>query len=91
LSYCWRTELSSTSIKLNKQEKEITSNLFHALQYLRNARTSSYMWIDALCIYSHRTAMEHLTTLRFAPQVFEGHFTYLASQIGQYIRPCFQI
>lgn len=31
-----------------------------------------YIWIDALCIYSSRTAMKHLGTMRFAPQFWRG-------------------
>jgi hypothetical protein len=32
----------------------------------------SFIWIDALCIYSHRPTMKYLGTLRFQPQFFEG-------------------
>jgi hypothetical protein len=48
-------------------------------------------WIVWVCIYSYRTTMNYFRSLRFVPQVFEGlDFTYLASQIWQYIRRCFQ-
>jgi hypothetical protein len=62
------------------------------LRALPETQRGMKYWIDALCIYSHRTAMKHLRTLRFEPQFFEGvNFTHLASRIGQYILPCFQI
>lgn len=45
-----------------------------------------YIWIDSLCIYSHRTATKHLGIMRFAPQVFEGFniTTYLCSKTRQF-------
>jgi hypothetical protein len=30
------------------------------------------LWVDSICIYSHRTTMKHCRNLRFMPQLSEG-------------------
>jgi hypothetical protein len=53
-------------------ELQVTENLHSALQYLRLKDWPRVLWVDAVCIYSHRTTMKYLETLRFPPQFFEG-------------------
>jgi hypothetical protein len=69
----------------------MTENLASALRRFRDPDSPRLLWADAVCIYSHGTVTKHLGTMRFATQFFEGfNFTYLVSQIWQYIFPCFQ-
>ena len=51
---------------------EVRSNLYALLSHLRRTKYKSMFWIDAICIYSDRTAMKHLGILRFMPQLSEG-------------------
>jgi hypothetical protein len=66
----------------------VTRNCESMLRRLRSSDAPRLVWVDAICIYSHRTATTHLGTVRFAPQFFEGfNFTHLVNQIWQYILP----
>jgi hypothetical protein len=61
---------------------EVTWNLHAALYHIRQSTPSGHrriLWVDALCIYSHRTTMKYLGTLRFPPQFFEG---FHSSELG---------
>jgi hypothetical protein len=90
LSYCWGDSTKTDSITCDGRKFLITKNLRIALRRLRQKDAVVTIWIDQICIYSHRTATKHLGTMRFAPQFFEGfNFTHLSSQIWQYILPCF--
>jgi hypothetical protein len=92
ISYCWGASDHREIIQCSGEIMKVTTTLFGALRRFRDASKETILWADAVCIYSYRTAMKYLRTLRFAPQFFEGfHVTYLASQIGQHILPCFQI
>jgi hypothetical protein len=89
LSYTWgdSSELAGI-ITIDDRKMKITANLEIALRGLRHETELGFLWIDAICTYSHRTATKHLGSLRFAPQFFEGfNFTHLASQNWQYIFP----
>jgi hypothetical protein len=84
LSYTWgdATVLHALQCSNDKSYLQITTNLRDALWDLRLETQSRLLWVDAACIYSHRTATKYLGTMRFAPQVFEGfNFTHLVSQI----------
>ena len=73
LSYCWGPpDQPREKISLQGREIEITASLYSALRHLRSPDAPRIMWIDQICMYSHRTAMKHLGILRFAPQFFEG-------------------
>ena len=91
LSHVWGDPKVTLPIFLHKHALQVTSNLENALRRLRGPTKPMVIWIDALCIYSHRTTMNYFESLRFVPQFFEGfNFTHLASQIWQYIRLRFQ-
>ncbi|KAF2803939.1 uncharacterized protein BDZ99DRAFT_467669 [Mytilinidion resinicola] len=83
LSYVWGNPNSTARITVNGMGHDVTVNLADALRHLRKPALPCILWVDALCIYSYRTAIKHLITLRFDPQFFEGfHYTDLASVIG---------
>ncbi|KAF2998776.1 hypothetical protein E8E14_006221 [Neopestalotiopsis sp. 37M] len=50
LSYCWGSNDLTKAIRVNGKILLITSNLFHALGYLRFADRDRLLWIDAICI-----------------------------------------
>jgi hypothetical protein len=99
LSHCWgaaaghlvTTTANSKQMFSGIPIDEIPQTYIDAFEITKSLGIM-YIWIDALCIYSHRTAMKDLGILKFAPRFFEGfNFTHLASQIWQYICPRFQL
>ena len=92
LSYMLGSDGFPRIILVNGRKLRVHRNLWHFLAAARRMRITNWLWVDAICIYSYRTATKRLGTLRFAPQFFERfNFTHLASQIWQYILPCFSI
>jgi hypothetical protein len=97
VSHCWG---GGASIQLTRQTLidyqkgiawSILPRLFQDIVSVAVNLSIQYVWIDSLCIYSHRTTMNYFESLRFVPQFFEGfNFTHLASQIWQYTRLRFQ-
>jgi hypothetical protein len=83
LSYTWGDPRGTQTIIIENTPVPVTRNLHSAMQRLRHDTNPKVIWIDALCIYSHRTTMKDLGILRFAPQFSEGfNFMDLASQSG---------
>src|SRR5271163_896726 len=98
LSHVWgRVRILTTTVatfdeRLNEITMESLPRTFQNLVEIARQLSIRYVWVDSLCIYSHRTTMKHLGTMRFVPQFFEGFdFMYLASQIWQYILPYFRL
>ena len=82
LSYTWGTPGLFQEIELGGVAHSIQANLFDFLQQLRLTYAAVTLWVDALCIYSYRTAMKHLGNLGLAPQFSEGFdFAYLVGPI----------
>lgn len=78
LLYVWGDSQTPHHLHTPNGDKPITSNLYASLKRLRQPEGDRILWIDAICIYSHRTVMKHLKILRFVPQFFEGfNVTYL--------------
>lgn len=50
LSYRWGTSTASDACSINNRNYRIGHELFEALQSLRSMYTTTYLWIDALCI-----------------------------------------
>lgn len=50
LSYCWGDSAELHEIKCNNEEFQVTTNLFSALQHLRDEHSVRTLWIDAICI-----------------------------------------
>jgi hypothetical protein len=68
LSYVWGDPRARTVVSVDGVEVAVTENLATALRHLRSSNQRVLLWAEALCIYSHRTATEHLgTILRNAP------------------------
>jgi hypothetical protein len=75
LSYVWGDAAVTVPITCNDCKTEVRANLAAALRRLRQPSEWTLYWIDALCIYSYRTAMKRLGNLRLTPQFSEGfHF-----------------
>jgi hypothetical protein len=90
LSYAWGSGERPDTITMSGMAMKVTRNLYSILQticqtdatghagslgLLIGNLTDQHMWIDAVCIYSYRTAMKRLGNLRFIPQFSEGfHF-----------------
>jgi Heterokaryon incompatibility protein (HET) len=76
----YKTTLSTLEKRKDRIEfRDLPLTYQHAVEVTRNLGLR-YLWIDALCIYSHRTVMKYFRILRFAPQFSEGfNFTNLVS------------
>jgi hypothetical protein len=72
LSYTWRNHEDTHEIWCSGRHLSITKNLRAALHHLRYAAKPRKLWIDAICIYSYRTATKCCRNLRFRPQFCEG-------------------
>ena len=72
VSYAWGEEEPRRVILLDGTQFTVRENLFSLLDYARQPDEDRLLWIDAICIYSRRTAMKHLRTLRFEPLFSEG-------------------
>jgi hypothetical protein len=72
LSYVWGDPSVTKEIQFCGLSRLVTGNLFEALTRLREEGDSKWIWIDALCIYSYRTATKCCRNLRFRPQFCEG-------------------
>src|SRR5271163_1637938 len=59
LSYVWGDPKVTLPIYLHKHALQVTSNLENALRRLRGPIKPMVIWIDALCMYSHRTTMNY--------------------------------
>jgi hypothetical protein len=88
LSHCWgqRQLIVTSSKNYEERQKQIhhgqLSKTFRDAAEICHKLSIPYLWIDSLCIYSHRTTMNYFEYLRFVPQFFEVfNFTHLASQI----------
>jgi hypothetical protein len=75
ISYVWEDPSNKTPILLNGCWWHVTSNLGTVLHSLAIRAGEKIYWVDAICIYSYRTAMKRVGNLRFIPQFSEGfHF-----------------
>jgi Heterokaryon incompatibility protein (HET) len=72
LSYTWGVVEFTSTITCDGSPMPVTQNLYEALTYLRQPDQERIMWIDAICIYSYRTATKCCRNLRFRPQFCEG-------------------
>jgi hypothetical protein len=50
LSYAWGSPVRTHVITCNQLPFAVTTNLFHALYYLRRSDQSQCLWVDAICI-----------------------------------------
>jgi hypothetical protein len=91
LSYTWGDPNNTLPILVDGATLPVTVNLAGALQQFQPAagEPSITMWVDAVCIYSYRTAMKRLENLRLNyASVFRGFF--ILSRGGKTHAPCFQ-
>ncbi|KAF2812742.1 uncharacterized protein BDZ99DRAFT_461382 [Mytilinidion resinicola] len=67
ISYTWDGQLPSWEINCHGEKLMITENADTVLRRFRRDSEEWLLWIDFICIYSHRTTMKDPRTLRFAP------------------------
>jgi Heterokaryon incompatibility protein (HET) len=72
ISYTWGDEHNQRSIFVNGRNFRIRKNLWDLLWHLQQCQENRHLWIDALCIYSYRTAAKCCRNLRFRPLFCEG-------------------
>ena len=74
--WCWGPQVFSSILRIHKNSRVyeflIVPNLESALRALRHSDRNRILWIDAVCIYSRRTATKCCRNLRFRPQFCEG-------------------
>jgi hypothetical protein len=85
LSYHWGDASIKAPIWCNYERLMVTQNLLAALYQCRYFDKPRTLWIDAICMYSYRTAMKHLRNLRFMPQFSEGFNSPRSGKIMYYI------
>jgi hypothetical protein len=56
LSYVWGSSKERIGITCNSKDIKVTRNLWEALQRVRLADRPRFIWADAICMYSYRTA-----------------------------------
>jgi hypothetical protein len=76
LSYTWGPVEDTQLISLDGRPLSVRLNLWKFLNAARIFFPNEPFWIDAICLYSYRTAMKHLGILRFAP-LFSGGINLL--------------
>ena len=72
ISYCWGDPEPTSSILIDGCTLGITDILDSFLRRKRVRASKQRLWIDAVCIYSYRTATKCCRNLRFRPQFCEG-------------------
>ena len=95
LSYCWGDSLDYKTTTKNVAQleqaivlEEIPATFQDAIVVTRSLGVQ-FLWIDAVCMYSYRTAMKHLRNLRFMPQFSEVFNSPQSGKIMYYI--CFEL
>jgi hypothetical protein len=87
LSHCWGGTMATVTTMENLESRtsgipweKLCTTFQDAIVFTRRLKCQ-YLWIDSLCIYSHRTTMTCFASLRNIPQDFEDfHYTHLTSQ-----------
>lgn len=64
LSYVWGDPSDPRPILVNGSTFMATQNLYTALEHMQFADIAPAIWIDAICIYSHRSSIKHRRNLR---------------------------
>ncbi|KAG5926091.1 hypothetical protein E4U42_003660, partial [Claviceps africana] len=69
LSYRWGDDAQTEAVVVNGVELRVTTNLWHALHYLREHPRDTPIWIDALSI-NQRDVAERSRQLRIMPHIY---------------------
>jgi hypothetical protein len=71
LSYVWGNPTPQFKIVCNGHRVPIGQNLLAVLSRLQEQRYNGLLWVDAICIYSHRSSIKPCRNLRLRPQLCE--------------------
>lgn len=81
LSYHWGTSLAECPIRVNNTNCQVTSNLYSALQHLRQSKEQVCIWIDAICI-NQKDVEERNQQVQLMPEIYR-----LADQVTIWLGP----
>jgi hypothetical protein len=83
ISYTWNDPSLTHVVNCDGKAIRTAASSYRLLHEIRQEEhRDEQLWIDAICIYSHRTATKDLGTMRFTPQFFvRFNFTHLVDQI----------
>ena len=84
LSYVWGVPDFAQRIKINGELFPITTNVFHALQRLRDPEWAVNVWVDAICINQHDPG-ERAAQVRTMLLIFQKAHSVLA-WLGEHSR-----
>jgi hypothetical protein len=77
LSYVWGNTISRASLLTPDGQLSVTSNLYMALQQLRDTRESTILWIDAICINQNDND-EKAVQIRLMSQIYQSATSVVA-------------
>jgi hypothetical protein len=72
MSYVWGDPGAKAPVHVEDAMLHVTVNLECALRYFRWEHEVRWLWVDAISIYSYRTATKCCRNLRIRPQFCEG-------------------
>lgn len=81
LSYCWGASGYTRTISVNEQYLTIGENLYHALRDLMQHHTTTWLWIDAVCINQADTA-ERSRQVQLMGDIF-SHADVVLAYLGE--------
>jgi hypothetical protein len=89
LRYCWGSarafRLEKANFEMLQREGSLKTALDKLPRTIKDALQlyhdlgERYLWVDSVCIYSHRTAMKHRRNLRFMLQISD-EFNFASEQ-----------
>jgi hypothetical protein len=56
LSYVWGSQDADVTVSINGRAFNVSANLAQALHCQRPIESNRMLWVDAVCVYSYRTA-----------------------------------
>jgi hypothetical protein len=80
LSYAWGIENKLQTVSIGNYELPIIASLHNALTRLQHYILPQVLWVDAVCIYSHRNIITYFEFVKIIPQLSKGfNCAYLTS------------
>jgi hypothetical protein len=77
LSYVWGNTIHRSGLLTPDGHLSVTSNLYMALQQLRDTRESTILWIDAICI-NQKDNEEKAVQIRLMSQIYQSATSVIA-------------
>jgi hypothetical protein len=77
ISYVWGAALKPFSVHTSEGSISITLSLFEALRGIRDPKTSTLIWVDAICI-DQENNLEKSIQIRLLPKIFRSAESVIA-------------